>query len=147
MTGFLSGGIEPSLIHAQDITIQRADFSTTDYDDDLREPTGDVQFMEPEIVFAQIHWISETDKRKMGPGGDDPQIAGWITLRRSDLEDIPLGGFKKSDKIIKVEGLDGVEDDFSNEPLVIDSIDSKGHYTTSKLIRYFFKRRDTSFGG
>lgn len=148
MTGFLSSGLEPSLIHAVEITLQRADFSTTDYDDDLREPTSELQLMAPETIVGQIHWIAETDKRRMGPGGDDPEIAGWITLRHSDLEDLPsgLGKFKKSDRIISVDD-DGEKLDFSNEPLVINSIDHKGHYTRSKLIRYFFKRRDTSFQG
>ncbi len=147
MNGFISSGIEPSLIHAQDITIRRIDLSTTIYDDDLREPTGEVQYMAAEIVFAQIHWVSPTNRRKMGAAGDDPEIEGWITLRKSDLEDVVLGGFKKSDQIIKVEGDDGEVDDFGDDPLIIDKIDYKGHYTSGKLIRYFFKRRKTSFGG
>lgn len=147
MTGFLSSGIEPSLIHAVEITLRRIDLSTTDYDDDLREPTGVVQFKAPEIVTGQIHWISETDRRKMGAGGDDPEIEGWLTFRRSDINDLPLGKFKKSDIIIKVDDDEDDPLDFSDDPLVIDKIDNKGHYTRSKLIRYFFKRRSTSSGG
>lgn len=138
MPDFLSSGIEPSLIHAVEVEIQRLDAETTMYDDDFREPTVQAQYKAAQTVTCQIHWVS-FDKMNMDRGGDLKEYDGWLTFRKSDFEDIEGGLFKKSDKIISVDG-ESVE-------LYIQTPDRKGHYREAKLVRFFFKDRNRGFGG
>lgn len=133
--GLISSGIEPSLIHGVYIVIERIDYATTMNDDIFREPTTTVQYLAPEEVFAQVHWM-KADELKAAPGGDDTLTDGWITMKKSTLSDLPLGGFKKGDRIIEVDG-----DSFAVDPLYIEDLASKAQYTNFKLMKYFFKRR------
>ncbi|GAB1376889.1 hypothetical protein MASR1M48_17410 [Lactococcus petauri] len=138
MGDFLSSGIEPSLIHAVEVQIQRLDVNNTMYDDVFREPSVQAQYKPVQTIICQIHWVA-FEKMNMDRGGDLKDFDGWITMRKSDFEDIEGGLFKKSDKIISVDG----------EPmeLYIQTPDRKGHYTEAKLVRFFFKDRNRGFGG
>lgn len=138
MPNFLSNGIKPSLIHASDVVLQRLNTESTDYDDDFREPTGEPQYEDAQTVLCQIHWVDH-NKMKMSPGGDDSEYEGWLTFRTEDFDDIPGGEFKKSDKIISIDG------EILNHPLYIQEPQRKGHYGTSRLKMFYFEDRQRSF--
>ena len=138
MPNFLSSGIKPSLIHAVDVTIQRLDTESTAYDDDFREPTGEPQYKAAQDVVCQIHWVDH-NKMKMIPGGDDPEFDGWLTFRTEDFDDIDGGEFKKSDKIIAVDG------QVLQHPLYIQEPKPQGHYRTSRLKMFYFEDRKKGF--
>lgn len=139
--GFLSTGIEPSLIHAIDIRIERLDRGTTTWDPVFGEPDpsgGGKVYLPPVDVLAQIHW-SKFDFQHPGPGGDDPMADGHITMLRSDVDALADGPFKKGDRIIMLDG-----DDRSPCPLYFIEPSKAGHYRTAKLWKFEFLRRMTS---
>lgn len=138
MSGFLSEGIQPSLIHAVDVKIQRLNKEVTNYDDDFREPAVQAQYKAPEEVICQVHYV-DFDKMNMDRGGDLADADGWLTFLKADLDEMAGGYFKKSDKIVEIDG----------QPVefYIQDIDRKGHYREARLIKFYFKDRDTGFGG
>lgn len=142
---FISTGIEPNLIHAVEIVVERVDFASTVYDDTFREAaTETVAYGEKVTIDAQVHWGSDSkqsiEKRmKMDEGGDDERTDGWITLLRSQVEELVGGKFKKGDRIVKIDG-----EDISADPLYIEAETRRGQYTGFKLYKYQFAKRGES---
>ncbi len=143
MSGFLSSGICPSLIHAVDIKIERIDYEETFQDDIYREPVaaGGERYKDPEEVLAQIHWGVQAEIAQ-APGADDETHDGHITMTVEDVEDLENGPFKKGDRIIEVDGVSYAED-----PLYIEEPRPQGHYATKSLWFFFFKTRSETMGG
>jgi len=132
----ISSGIIPSLIHGVDVEIQRLDTLSTVYDPEFREPVGDAQYSANEKVFAQVHWDKESEMSAVA-AGDDEITMGWLTMRKIDLDDIVKGAFKKSDKIVLIDGV------APTRPLFIKDLARKAQYTEFKLVKFFFFRRGT----
>lgn len=138
MSGFVSPGRTPNLIHAVTVKVERLDAETTLYDDVYREPTADAKYKPVETVRAQIHW-KEMEELVASPMGNDIMADGWITMRQVEIAAMADGPFKQGDRIIEIDGVSYAED-----PLYIEQPFKAGHYTTAKLWRFFFRSRSES---
>lgn len=140
--GLLLTGIEPNLIHAVDMEIQRLDLATTVYDPIFREPVAQSgpTYAAAEAVVAQIHWHA-LENQGTTQAGDDDVTDGWITMLKSEVDELVGGPFKRGDKIVTVDGKD-----FSADPLFIVEPFRAGHYATAKLYKFYFVKRDKSIG-
>ncbi len=136
--GFLSNGIEPSLIHCVEIEIQRLVPAETNYDPVFREAVDNAKvYSDPIVILAQIHWQSD-EELIASQGGSDPKAAGWITMlaRQFDDDEIPGGPFKTGDRIMKVDA-----EDYSDNPLYIVQPKKAGQYGTQHLRKFLFSSR------
>lgn len=138
MSGFLSSGIAPSLVHAVDVVLQRLDKTTTIYDPIYREPISESgpTYKAAETVLAQIKWRSREDIVPT-PGGNDDVTDGYILMLDEDVQALVDGPFKVSDKILSIDGRD-----YSNDPLFIVEPMRAGHYREGRLWKFWFAKRD-----
>lgn len=136
MPNFLSGGIDPSLIHGVDVVLQILSLTATQFDDVYREAsTPDGKVYESSVtVLGQMHWVDQ-DNGPTGPAGDDEMFSGWITMLRRDWEAMPVK-IKKGDRIVQVDA-----QDYSEDPLYIEAVRYKGYYAEPKLIKLLFRAR------
>lgn len=139
MSGFLSSGIEPSLIHAIEIQVRRLDKVVTVYDPVYREPvsTGGPTYKAIETVLGQVKWFSKEDLGPT-PGGNDDESDGYFLMLKSDVDDLAGGAFQIGDKVVNMDGTN-----YINDPLYIVQPFKSGHYTAeAKLYKFFFRKRD-----
>lgn len=139
--GFLSIGIEPSLIHGVDVVVERLDLATTLFDDVYREiqdgaaPT----YLDPITVLAQVKYKA-MERMAAAAGGDDAMADGYILMLRRDVDDLLGGPLKYGDKITAVDG-----QDFASDPLFVVELARSAIYRSSHLWKFFFSRRHRSF--
>lgn len=94
----------PNLIHPVPVTICQKVTATTVFDEDAREPIGDVERDSSVVVNGQAKWRSQFDV-DMEAGGIEESADGYVLFRRVDLvaAGIELQTF---DRITKIGTID-----------------------------------------
>lgn len=109
---------QPNLLHPVPVTIEQKATATTVYDEDAREPVGDVERTTPVIVEGQAKWRDQFAV-DMEPGGIQETSDGYVLFRRVDLdaESVTLQVF---DRITRIGNID--------TDVYITRLEWTGHY-------------------
>lgn len=132
----------PRLLNPVKVQIKKSEKSETFYDDDLREPIGQVTRANvPITVWAQIKTVDD-DNPQASVGGPLETTRGYILVKSSDLKKLRFT-LDRGDQIIKIG-----EGDFArNTNYYITKFQHRGHYQSAggnTLIKAWFADRHPS---
>lgn len=128
----------PRLLHPVPVQIEQANRSNTAYDDDAREPVGQVAVNSVVTINGQVKYGSSKQLGYQSGAGVQENEKGYVLFRQRDLDANSIE-LQPSDRIIKIGRVD--------HDVYISRLMPTGHYGEhggNTLLKAFFEDRQPS---
>jgi len=128
----------PKLLHPVPVQIEQADRGSTIYDDDAREPIGQVAVSAVVTISGQVKYGSSKQLGYQSGAGVQENEKGYVLFRQRDLDAASIA-LEPSDRITKIGTVD--------HDVYISRIMPTGHYAEfggNTLVKAFFEDRQPS---
>jgi hypothetical protein len=128
----------PNLIHPVDVVIELKDYNSSTYDEDTREPIGQMEWKTAVTLSGQVLWDYEGDAKATQLGLDNLD-SGYVLFRFSDLREDSIV-INRGDRITSIGGVPF--------DLYITRTRPMGHYPVlgPTLLRCYFADREPTHG-
>lgn len=125
----------PNLLHPVPVSIQTHNTSSTQYDEDFREPVQQTVKSSSQTVEGQVKWAN-SEEIKVTIGGVQKKADGYVLFRYIDLSAAatPIT-LKVNDRLISIDG--------ENTDVYIMKLTPCGHYPGlgKTMVKAFFEDR------
>lgn len=131
----------PRLLHSVPVQIEQADRSATVYDEDAREPVGQVAVSAVVTINGQVKYGSSKQLDYQSGAGVQENEKGYVLFRQRDLDNASIT-LRLSDRIVKI----GVVD----HDAYISRLEPTAHYAEfggNTLVKAYFADRQPSKQG
>lgn len=128
----------PRLLHPVPVQIERVDIGATVFDDDAREPVGQVAVSAVVTIDGQVKYGSSKQLSYQSGAGVQENEKGYVLFRQRDLDAQSIT-LQPSDRIIKIGRVD--------HDVYITRLMPAGHYGEhggNTLVKAFFEDRQPS---